>query len=101
MKTLPGIRTTVNPQIARSDLSFFDLDEVFALWFFDPTSIRIFFHSVKSFNEYGGQVSAYFPLGQWANIQIQIDRLVGYEMRVYDMQRREVARVRENMFIED
>jgi len=68
MRTLPGIRTTVNPQIARSDLSFFDLDEVFALWFFDPTSIRIFLHAVKSFNEYGGKVSVYFPMGQWANI---------------------------------
>jgi hypothetical protein len=53
----------MNPQIARSDLSFFDLDEVFALWFFDPTSIRLFLHAVKNFNEYGGIVSVHFPLG--------------------------------------
>lgn len=99
MKTLPGIATTMNAQIARSDLSFFDLDEIFALWFYDPTSIRAFFHSTKSIYEYGGKVSANFPMGVWHNLQISIDRVAGYEMRVFDIARREISRAKESVYL--
>jgi hypothetical protein len=77
------------------------MGEVFALWFSDPQSIRVFLHAAKNAFESASSRSVYFPLGQWANLQIYIDRVNGYDMRVYDLARREVARASEKIYLYD
>ena len=100
MKTYPGIPTTNSPQVARDGKSFFEIGEVVAIWFNDPTSIRLFFHSSRQLLERASN-SIFFPLGQWANFQFTFDRLSGYDMRVFDAQRRQIAQTRESIYLYD
>jgi hypothetical protein len=77
------------------------MTEVFSLWFTDSQTLRIFFHAARNAYEQTSTKGIFIPLGQWVNLQLSIDRINGYEARVYDLGRREIARVKETLYLYD
>jgi len=94
VRTGEDIIAEADPWSAKESAHVFKFENVLEMYFESKLSVKFFVNALKNYQ--GTTTKALtVPMGQWANIQFTIGQYTGYEIRLYDIQRRLQQRIYE------
>jgi hypothetical protein len=74
---------SANPRYGVEVSSFFTLEGAFSLWFDSPTSFRVYAYA-KDNVDVRSSPSAFLPLNQWVNIQVNVNSDSGITIMTFN-----------------